>query len=101
MHEAPDSTWCAEEPDGVRLELLVQPKASRERVGPVVGDRLKVAVKAPPVDGAANAALVKLLAKRCGVRRGDVTLRAGQSGRRKTVFIRGLSVSALMQKVTP
>lgn len=97
----PVDGWCIDEPDGVRVNLLVSPKASRERVGPVVGDRLKVAVKAPPVDGAANAALVKLLAKLCGVRRGDVVLRAGQSGRRKTILIRGLSASALMEKVNP
>jgi len=99
MHTSSESTWCHDGPDGVRVDLLVQPKASRERVGPVQGGRLKVAVKAPPVDGAANEALVRLLAKTWGVRRGDVELRAGQSGRRKTVLVRGLSASALMEKV--
>ena len=47
--------------DGITFEVLVSPRASRDRVGPVVGDRLKVAVTAPPVEGEANAAVVACL----------------------------------------
>ena len=50
--------------DGIRFDVKVVPRSSRERIGPPVGDRLKVQLMAPPVDGAANEALVKLLAKR-------------------------------------
>ena len=55
--------WLREEPGAVVLELLVQPRASRARLGPVHGDRLKVAVTAPPVEGEANLAVVELIAR--------------------------------------
>ena len=99
--DAQEVPWCQDAPDGVILRVLVQPKASRARVGPVQGDRLKVAVTAPPVEGAANEAVVKLLAKTFGLRRGAVTLRAGQSGRRKTLLLRGATAAALRRKVSP
>jgi uncharacterized protein (TIGR00251 family) len=77
------------------IDVLVQPRASRAAVGPAVGDRLRVAVTAPPVDGQANAAMVELLAAAFGVRRGDVTVLRGESGRRKTVRIAGATRAAL------
>ena len=77
------------------LDVLVQPRAARERVGPVHDDRLKVAVTAPPVDGKANAAVIRLLARTFGLKRADVTLRAGQSGRRKTLLLRGIDAARI------
>ena len=46
---------------GMRIRLLVQPRASRARFGPVHGDRIKVFITSPPVDGAANQAVIELL----------------------------------------
>lgn len=94
-------TWCRDDPDGALLDVLVQPRASREQVGPLHGDRLKIAVQAPPVEGAANEAVIRLLARTLGVRRADVTVRAGATGRRKTVHVRGLAASDLQKKVHP
>jgi uncharacterized protein (TIGR00251 family) len=74
---------------GVELDLLVQPRASRSRVLGEHGGRLRIALAAPPVDGEANAALVELLAGALGVRRGEVTVVRGATGRRKTVRIAG------------
>ena len=71
----------------ITLEILVQPRASRARIGPMHDGRLKIAVTAPPVDGEANAAVVELLARRLGVARGDVSVVAGASSRRKTLTI--------------
>jgi uncharacterized protein (TIGR00251 family) len=79
------------------LDVLVQPRASREAVGPVVGDRLKVAVTAPPVDGEANDAVIRALAAAFGVARTAVELVRGESGRRKTVRIRGATLAALQR----
>jgi uncharacterized protein len=60
------------------LDIQVVPRASRAAVGPLVGDRLRVAVTAPPVDGAANAAVVEALADAFGVRRSAVTIVHGE-----------------------
>jgi uncharacterized protein (TIGR00251 family) len=89
-------TLNAHERDGALvLDVLVQPRASREAVGPVVGDRLKVSVTAPPVDGEANDAVIRALAAAFGVARAAVELVHGESSRRKTVRIRGVTLAAL------
>ncbi|MBV8762424.1 MAG: DUF167 domain-containing protein [Deltaproteobacteria bacterium] len=75
--------------------MLVQPRASRARIGPVHDGRLKVAVTSPPVDGEANAAVVELLAKTLGIARGAVEVVAGASSRRKTVRITGVTRAAI------
>lgn len=76
---------------GVALDVLVSPRSSRARIGPVHDDRIKVAVTAPPVDGAANKAVVELFAKKLGVPRRSVAITAGESSRRKTVVITGVA----------
>ena len=77
--------------DGIRLAVLVVPKASSTRVLGEHDGRLRVAVAAPPVDGAANAALRKAIARWLGMRRADVTIVAGESGRRKSINLAGQS----------
>jgi uncharacterized protein len=84
------TAWARESPEGAVLELLVQPRASRTRVVGEHDGRLKIQLAAPPVDGEANAALVAFLAASCKVKRGDVVLLAGETGRRKRVRIAGL-----------
>ena len=71
------------------VDVQVVPRASRVAVGPAVGNRLRVAVTAPPVDGAANAAVIDALARAFGVRRAAVRIVRGETGRRKTVEIEG------------
>lgn len=80
---------------GFLVDIVVQPRASRVRVGPVRQDRLVVAVTAPPVDGEANRAVVEALARALGVARGQVAIVRGDSSRRKTVRIEGASRAAL------
>ena len=77
------------------VDIQVVPRASRVAVGPLVGERLRVAVTAPPVDGAANQAVVDALAEAFGVRRGDVEIVHGATGKRKTVRIAGASAATL------
>jgi uncharacterized protein (TIGR00251 family) len=77
--------------DALALDVLVQPRASRARVGPVHGDRLKIAVTAPPVDNAANAAVIDVLAGALGCARGAIEVIAGHASRRKTVRVRGVA----------
>jgi uncharacterized protein (TIGR00251 family) len=84
------------EHDGaVTFDVLVQPRASRAKLGPVHDGRLKVAVTSPPVDGEANAAVIELIAKTLGVARGAVEVVAGATSRRKTIRVRGVSRAAI------
>jgi uncharacterized protein (TIGR00251 family) len=89
--------WLRAEPGGIALEVLVQPRASRTAVQGEHGGRLKIALAAPPVDGEANQALVGFLAEALGVRRAQVRIARGQSGRRKTVRVEGASAAAALQ----
>jgi uncharacterized protein (TIGR00251 family) len=79
--------WYVWEGEDLVLRLRVQPRASRDRIVGVLGDSLKVTLTAPPVEGKANAHLVKLLAKACKVPAGAVDLEAGEGGRDKRVRI--------------
>ena len=85
--------WLSAVEGGVELRVLVQPRASRSRVLGEHGGALKVALAAPPVDGAANEALVELLADLLGVPRRQVSLVSGQSSRRKTVQVTGVDAA--------
>jgi uncharacterized protein (TIGR00251 family) len=75
--------------------VLVQPRASRSRVVGEHDGRLKVQLAAPPVDGEANAALVELLCERLKVRKADVTLLDGHTGRKKRVAVSGVDARAV------
>lgn len=76
--------------DGVELEVLVQPRASRTRLVGEHGGRLKIQLAAPPVAGAANAALLVYLAELFGVPRRQVALLDGEGSRRKRVKVEGV-----------
>lgn len=73
--------------DGLVLRLYIQPKASRDSIVGLHGDELKVAITAPPVDGQANAHLIKYLAKQFRVAKSQVILEKGELGRHKQVKI--------------
>ncbi|HEX9053114.1 MAG TPA: DUF167 domain-containing protein [Anaeromyxobacter sp.] len=85
--------WARDGSGGAVLELLVQPRASRTRVVGEHDGRLKIQLAAPPVDGEANAALVAFLADALGLKRADVVLLAGESGRRKRVRVAGVAAA--------
>lgn len=82
-------------PAGVEVLVLVQPRASRTKVVGEHDGRLKIALAAPPVDGEANAALIEFLCDLLGVRKAEVELLDGQTGRRKRLLIRGVALEAL------
>jgi len=73
--------------------LHVKPRASRDEIGGEHDGALKVAVTAPPVDGKANAAVIKLLAKAFGVSKWSIEILGGTNSRRKRVAIDGISVA--------
>lgn len=74
--------------DGVwRIALRVQPRSRRPGLGGVQGGRLRARVAEPASDGAANAALIALLSRVLAVPQNDITMRAGATGRDKTVRV--------------
>ncbi len=74
---------------GLGFWIHVSPKARRERVGGLYGDALRVAVKAPPVEGKANAACVRALAASLGLQPSEVDIKPSSKSRRKRVLIHG------------
>jgi hypothetical protein len=82
--------------DRVLLEVQVVPRASKTAIVGVHDGRLRVSLAAPPVDGAANAALVAFFARALARPRRDVELIRGETSRKKTLAIRGVSVDELL-----
>jgi hypothetical protein len=76
---------------GAQFALRVQPRSSRTALAGLIGDAIKLAITAPPVDGKANQAVVEYLAKLFSVPKSSITIVSGETGRNKLIAIRGLS----------
>lgn len=86
--------------DGLTIHIQAQPGAKRTEVVGLYGDCIKVRLASPPVDGKANECLIEFLARRLGVKRGQIMIARGISSRRKQVFVAatGLQPAALLEK---
>lgn len=84
---------------GVRLPVRVKPRSSRSGPVAIRDGALVVAVRAPPVEGKANAELLKVLAKVLGVPRSRLALAAGATGRHKLVDVMGMDVAAVRARL--
>ena len=80
--------WCRWDGEDLILALRVQPRASRDELAGPHGERFRVRIAAPPVDGKANAHLLRFLADCFGVPVADARLERGETGRDKQVRIR-------------
>jgi uncharacterized protein (TIGR00251 family) len=78
-----------------RIDVYVQPRASRTQIAGMHDGRLKIRLAAPPVDGAANAELVSFIAMRLGIAKSQVRVVAGQTSRRKVIEVDGVSQTAV------
>jgi uncharacterized protein (TIGR00251 family) len=78
----------------LELDVWVQPRASRDAIAGVQAGALKVRITAPPVEGEANDALVRFLAKLLGIPKKNVEILRGETGRRKTLLLKGVSTEA-------
>jgi len=85
--------------NGVVLTVHVQPQASRTEYVGIHGDALKIRVAAPPIDGAANAELIRFLAECCAVPPGSISIHAGAKSRLKRVIIKGLTAEAVLARL--
>ncbi len=95
----PPASFLKEIAGGTLLAVKLQPRASRNEIGEPLGDELKIKVTAPPVDAAANQALVEFLADKLGCPRGRVELIRGQTSRHKTLKLHGLPPAQVLEKL--
>lgn len=92
--------WLTPMDGAVRLQLRVVPRAAHDRVEGALGDVLKIRLRAPPVEGQANAALVEFLADQLDLPRRAIVLEAGGQARLKRVRVEGLSADAVRRRLT-
>jgi uncharacterized protein (TIGR00251 family) len=78
-----------------RISIYVQPRASKTMVAGMHDGCVKVRLAAPPIDGAANAALIEFVAERLGMAKSRVRLVSGQTSRRKVVEVDGVTAEQL------
>lgn len=83
----------------VLIKVLAKPGANCSEVNDIVDEGVKVSINAPPVDGEANAALVKYLAKALGLKKSDVRLQSGHKSKNKVFAASGISMELALQKL--
>jgi uncharacterized protein (TIGR00251 family) len=80
--------WKAYKDNVLQLQVHVQPGGRTEGIAGIHGDRLKIRIQAPAVDGRANARLIEFLAAQFGVPKSAITITRGKTGRTKSLTIR-------------
>jgi uncharacterized protein len=94
------SDWSITEANGnVTFAVRVVPRSSRNRVVGVEGGALKIKLTAPPVEGAANAALIEFVAEWLGVKRSAVSIASGDKARNKLVRVNGVTREQVLRKM--
>ncbi len=86
-------------PEGASFAVKVQPRARKNAITGEIGEALKLALTAPPVEGRANEACVEFLAEVLGVSRSSVTIAAGHSSRNKLIRVAGLSADEVRRRL--
>ncbi len=85
--------------EGLRLEVLVQPRSSRNQIVGEFQGALKVKLTAPPVEGEANQALLAYLSQHLKLAKSQLRLARGESSRHKSIVIKGLSQEELLTRL--
>jgi hypothetical protein len=99
--QSPLPSFITVHADGVTLAIKVQPRAPANAIGGTHAAELRVKVTAPPVDAAANEAVVRLLADVLGCPRANIEIVRGQTSRHKVVRVRGVDAAAVTAKLDP
>jgi uncharacterized protein (TIGR00251 family) len=86
-------------PAGATFAIRVQPRAKKNAIAGEVGDALKLALTAPPVDGRANEACIEFLANLLKVPRSSVTIASGGTGRNKVIRVAGMSADEVRTRL--
>jgi uncharacterized protein (TIGR00251 family) len=85
-----------ETPEGVTFSVRVLPRSSRSEIAGVLEGVLRIKLTAPPVEGAANKALVEFFSGRLHIAKSKITILSGQTGRAKTIHIAGIDKEKLL-----
>ncbi|MGH2476117.1 MAG: DUF167 domain-containing protein [Candidatus Limnocylindrales bacterium] len=85
-------------PTDVRFAVRLMPRGGADRIEGVVDGVLRARVSAPAVDGAANNALIRLLADDLGLAKHDVRIVAGATGRQKLVVVEGIDAETIVAR---
>ena len=88
-------------PAGATFQVKVHPRARKNAITGVVGDALKLALTAPPVEGRANEACIAYFAEFLNVARSSVTIAAGESSRQKLIRVAGMQAAQVEEKLRP
>ena len=83
--------------NGAQFALRVQPRASRNALGGTLGDAVKLALTAPPVDGKANHAVVEYLSDLFRVPKSSIVIVSGETGRNKLIAVRGMRAEQVLK----
>jgi len=86
---------------GIQFSAAIQPRASKNEISGVLDGALKIRLTSPPVEGAANKACIKFLAKQLGVSPSRVDIIGGLTSKNKIIRVEGMDESAFLQKVLP
>jgi uncharacterized protein (TIGR00251 family) len=97
--DTPLPAWLKLQTDGILLAVKLQPRAAKNEILGALGGELRIKVTAPPVDAAANEALIRLLAETLNCPRGKVELVRGHTSRHKTIKLHGLAAEAVAGKL--
>ena len=93
-------TFLRETAGGTLLAVKLQPRAAKNEIGEPLGDELKIKVTAPPVDAAANQALVELLAERLDCARNRIELVRGHKSRHKILKLHGFAPEEALRLIS-
>lgn len=97
----PPATFLRETSGGTLLAVKLQPRASKNEIGAPLGNELKIKVTAPPVDSAANEALIELLAEKFSCARSRIEIFRGHKSRHKTILLHEITPEETIQKLKP
>ena len=89
-----------ETPTGASFAIKIHPRAKKNAITGELGDVLKLAVTAPPIDSRANEACIEFLANLLDVPRSSVTIASGESSRRKVIRVAGLSADEVRRRLS-
>ena len=93
-------TVVRDTPAGASFQVRVQPRAKKNAITGEVGDAIKLAITAPPVDGRANEACIAFFAELLNVGRSSVTIAAGLSSRNKLIRVTGMSATEVERRLS-
>jgi uncharacterized protein (TIGR00251 family) len=82
------------------FDITVSPKSSRSMITVDAFNHIKIFLNAPPVDGKANSELIRLLSKKLKIPKSDITIIAGEKGKKKRIEIEGLSSESIVSKLS-